>query len=120
VNEPEPAGRIDGRALTLDVSGALAILEIAVAPSTSGPPLYQQPSLDEMFYVVEGRLTFRVGDVLLTALPGGSVVVPRGVARSYSNRSDEVARVLVICSPGFELHGESAHKTRIVGPPLEL
>ncbi|SRR6266545_1481070 len=113
-------GKIDGRSLALHVTGALAILELVVAPNTSGTPLYEQPSLDETFYVVEGRLTFRVGDVLLTALPGASVFAPRGIARSYSNHSADVARVLIICSPGTENDRGLAHETRIVGPPLEV
>ena len=90
------------------------------APNTSGIPLYEQPSLDETFYVVEGRPTFRVGDVLLTALPGPSVLAPRGIPRSYSNHSEEVARVLSISSSGTENDRGFAHETRIVGPPLEV
>lgn len=113
-------GRIDGRTLARHVTGALAILEIVVAPNTNGTPLYEQPSLDETFYVVKGRLTFRVGDVLLTALPGASVFAPRGIVRSYSNHSEEIARVLVISSPGTEDDRGLAHETRIVGPPLEV
>lgn len=113
-------GRIDGRSIALDVTSALAILDVAVAPNTSGPPLYEQPSLDEMFYVVQGRLTFRVGDVMLIALPGGSVFAPRGISRSYANQGEEVARVLVICSPGIETERGFAHETRIVGPRLEV
>jgi hypothetical protein len=58
--------------------------------------------------------------VLLTALPEASVFAPRGLARSYSNHGEEVARMLIISSPGTENDRGLAHETRIAGPPLEV
>jgi quercetin dioxygenase-like cupin family protein len=100
---------------------ALAVLEIALGANTAGPPLYEHVSLDETFYVLEGRVTFRVGEAAFVALPGAPVVVPRGIPRSYANQQEETARLVAVCSFGDEgtpgLSG--VHRSVIVGPPLD-
>jgi quercetin dioxygenase-like cupin family protein len=99
--------------------GVVAVIEATVAPGT-GPPLHAHPSLDERFYVLAGRLTFRIGEASFTALPGASVVASPGAPHTYTNQSGEVARVLLV----FMLAGaetsmdDGAHHTEIVGPPL--
>jgi quercetin dioxygenase-like cupin family protein len=93
--------------------GALAVIEAAVAPG-SGPPLHAHPSLDETFYVLAGRLTFRVGDAMFTALPGAVVYAERGTPHTYANHSEEPARVLLVSTPG----DEAIHYSEIVGPSL--
>jgi quercetin dioxygenase-like cupin family protein len=101
--------------------GALTVIVTRVEPG-SGPPLHRHPSLDESFYVLQGRLTFRVGDALFTALPGASVFASRGTPHAYSNQSGEAARVLVVCAPGepeSDGHVRPIHYSEVVGPPLE-
>jgi quercetin dioxygenase-like cupin family protein len=95
------------------ITGALAVVEAVVAPG-GGSPLHRHPSLDETFYVLQGRLTFRVGDAYFTSLPGAAVVAPRGTPHAYSNQSGEAVRVLMVCTPG----DGSPHASEVVGPPL--
>jgi quercetin dioxygenase-like cupin family protein len=42
--------------------GRLAVMENRVAAGFAGPPLHVHPDFDETFYVLEGELTFQVGD----------------------------------------------------------
>jgi mannose-6-phosphate isomerase-like protein (cupin superfamily) len=110
---------IDDRMRADAEQGALAVFEVLVPPLTVGPPLHVHPSLDATYYVLEGRLVFRVDDVALTALPGASVFARRGSPQAYSNQAPAVARVLVVCTPGSAAVGDGAgHVSRIVGPPL--
>jgi quercetin dioxygenase-like cupin family protein len=102
-------------------NGALTVVETEVEPG-SGPPLHRHPTLDESFYVLQGRLTFRVGEALFTALPGAAVSAPRGIPHAYSNESGEAVRVLVVCTPGApepDGHIRPTHYSEIVGPSLE-
>ncbi len=54
---------------------------------------------DETFYVLEGEITFYVGDETYKATPGGFVYAPRGVPHSYTFETD-VIRMLVLVAPG--------------------
>lgn len=111
--------RGDGDGLRVERSDpALAVLEIALGAKTAGPPLYEHLSLDETFYVLAGRVTFRVGEAAFVALPGAPVVAPRGVPHSYANHHEEPARLIAICSPGAA-GSSDVHRSLIVGPPLE-
>lgn len=82
--------------------GALAVLEYDVPPSFPGPPLHRH-AFDELFYVLEGELAFRLGDSAVTLEAGGCVYVPGNEPHTFSNPSAEPARMLVVMSPeGFE------------------
>jgi quercetin dioxygenase-like cupin family protein len=79
--------------------GVLALVEL-----TGGgrPPLHRH-DFDETFYVLEGELTFQLGDKRLTRRRGEVAFAPRGVAHTYANLSGESARALLVCTPaGFE------------------
>ena len=61
---------------------------------------------DDAFYILEGELTFVVGDdeEEVVAGPGTFVLVPPGVRHGFSNRTDQVVRILNLHAPaGFDL-----------------
>jgi mannose-6-phosphate isomerase-like protein (cupin superfamily) len=62
-------------------------------------PLHLHRSDDEAWYVLDGRLAFRVGDEELEAGPGAAVYVSRGTAHAYWNPSPEPARYLILMPP---------------------
>jgi len=67
-----------------------------------GPPLHTH-DFDEAFYVLEGELTFQLGDELSTAGAGELAFALRGVPHTLANRSNAPARFLIVCTPaGFE------------------
>lgn len=64
---------------------------------------------DEFSFVVEGRLTAKLGDEVVTAGPGELIVKPRMQVHSFWNMHDETCRFLEILSPGgFERCFEEA------------
>src|SRR5881227_3479393 len=50
-------------------AGALSMAELWIAPG-GGPPPHVHHREDEMFYVLEGRMEFILGDELIEGLPG--------------------------------------------------
>ena len=82
--------------------GVISVMETSVPGRWTGPPLHRH-DFDEGFHVLEGELTFRLGDELSTAGPGELVFAPRGAVHTLANRSERPARYLLICTPaGFE------------------
>lgn len=83
--------------------GHLAVAEFVLSPGSGGPPLHIHPKHGEGFYVIEGELTIRIGDVVTKAGPGTFVFAAIGVPHTFANQGDAAARLLVVCTPaGFE------------------
>jgi quercetin dioxygenase-like cupin family protein len=82
-----------------DSHGRLAVVEL----TGRGRPRLHRHDFDETFYVLEGELTFQLGDQLLTRRAGELAFAPRGIAHTYANLSGEPARALMVITPaGFE------------------
>jgi quercetin dioxygenase-like cupin family protein len=82
--------------------GHVAIVENRIGPHWGGPPLHKH-DFDEAFYVLEGELTFQVGDQVVVKRAGEFAFAPRNVVHTLANHSDAAARyVLVITPAGFE------------------
>ena len=62
-------------------------------------PLHVHRADDEAWYVLEGSLGFRLGDVELVAPAGAAVVAPRGTPHTYWNAGDVEARYLLVMTP---------------------
>src|SRR4051794_41815831 len=82
-----------------DSADELGVIEVFSAPGFAGPPLHHH-DFDETFYVVEGEMTFRLGDAPRTAGAGDVVFAPRGAHHTLANLSGAPARYLLICNPG--------------------
>ena len=84
--------------------GRVGVMLNRMSPGATGPPLHHH-AFEEMFYVLEGELTFQVDDELATKGAGDVVFVAGGVAHAFANRGDAPARFLLTCTPaGFERH----------------
>jgi quercetin dioxygenase-like cupin family protein len=82
--------------------GQVAIVESTMPPGAKGPPLHTH-DFDEAFYVLDGELTFQLGDELITARQGELAFALRGVPHTLANRSSAPARFLIVFTPaGFE------------------
>ena len=66
-------------------AGAIGAVEVSVPAGWEGPPLHHH-AFDEAFYVLDGELTFQLGDELVTAGPGAFVFAP-GASSRPSGRS---------------------------------
>ena len=75
------------------------IVEVTVPAGWPGPPLHHH-AFDEACYVLEGELTFQLGDELATAGPGSLTFAPSGSHHTLANLGDRPARYLLVCTPG--------------------
>jgi mannose-6-phosphate isomerase-like protein (cupin superfamily) len=101
-----PMGRIAAlfKADGAETAERYSISEWWLEPHTQGPGAHSHPE-DDVFYVIEGVMTFRVGDEWLDAAKGAFVLVPGGVTHDFENRSAARAGVLNLSIPGaFEPH----------------
>jgi quercetin dioxygenase-like cupin family protein len=107
------------KATGADTGGTFFLSESTIAPGFPGPPPHRHERLVDMFYVLDGVLTVRVGDETRQLRPGSFVCVPPGVVHTFSNTSDAPVRFLNFNTPaGWENYmrdlaaaGESAPLT---------
>jgi mannose-6-phosphate isomerase-like protein (cupin superfamily) len=86
-----------------DTGGSFYLGEALIQPGFAGPPPHVHEHLHDMFYVLEGTLTMRLGDETLELDPGSFVCVPPGSVHTFSNRGEQPARFLNFNTPaGWE------------------
>ena len=86
------------KATAADTGGQLAIIEVTEAPGAEAP-LHVHHREDEAFWILEGDVTFEVGDVVIEAHAGDYAFGPRGVPHRYTV-GDAGCRMLFILTPG--------------------
>ena len=106
-------------------------------PAGEGPPRHLHANEDEVIYVLEGDLQFRLGEDLHPAPSGAFVFIPRGLHHTWRNVGDGPARLLIVFTPSgmerfFELIAARSRPgdrsafamtgrevgMEVVGPPL--
>lgn len=101
--EGEPIALGDSRAVYkasgVDADGRLAFAETHLAPGFPGPVLHRHREMHDIFYVLEGTVRFRLGGEVRDLGPGAFVLVPPGVAHTFSNPTEESARLLNLFTP---------------------
>jgi mannose-6-phosphate isomerase-like protein (cupin superfamily) len=64
---------------------------------------HTHPDEDDAFYILEGELTFVLGEQEVLAAPGTFVLVPPGVVHGFRNQGKRAVRMLNIHAPaGFD------------------
>ena len=79
--------------------GQFGLVEALVPPGNS-PALHIHHAEDEIFWILEGHLTFRCGDDTFESAPGSYVRLPRGVPHTFVVEGDSNARYLILYVPG--------------------
>ena len=82
-----------------DTEGNYSVVEAKVFPN-GGPVPHIQTCEYEGFYVLEGEITFNVNGEDVVATPGTFVNVPPNVIHSFKNKTDILAKMLIILAPG--------------------
>jgi quercetin dioxygenase-like cupin family protein len=93
------------------------------------PPRHTHRTEDEMFYVLEGAITFQCGDETFDLEKGGFIFLPAGIQHGYTIRSEDTVRLIVVTAPprleahdgwgGFTADLESGQGELIAKPPHE-
>src|SRR3712207_6349167 len=89
------------KATAKETGGLYSIVEV-LEPRGARAPLHVHRNEDEAFYVLEGEMTFHVGEETYKAAPGTFVFGPKDAPHTYTVDSGP-ARLLFLLSPaGFE------------------
>jgi len=112
--------RFDYKVASGDSGGALSALEVTIPPRTLVKP-HNHSREDEYTVVLAGTVGARVGDRVVEAGPGASMVKPRGIPHAMWNVGPEPARVLEVVAPGGleDYFEELAPALRAKMPPAE-
>ena len=76
-----------------------SVSEWWLEPHTKGPSAHQHPE-DDMSFVLDGTISFLLGDEWVDATAGSFVLVPGGMPHSFENRTGRRAGFLSISAPG--------------------
>lgn len=90
--------RFDYKVEHADSGGSVALLEVAIPSGTLVKP-HNHGREDEFSLVLAGTVGVRLGDQVLEAAEGASLVKPRGVPHAMWNAGGTPARVLELLSP---------------------
>lgn len=121
-----------------DTDGQLSIFEYT-GNVQGGPPLHIHTKQDEIFFIVEGDYTFKVGDELYKLTKGDTIFLPRKVPHAFFQTSDK-GKMYFMFQPAGKMEDyfrklatfkgqptpeEGAklfadHEMIVVGPPLEI
>lgn len=87
---------------------------VAESGDFSAPPLHRHPRHTESFYVLEGEMTFTVGDRKLRALAGTWVQVPPGTPHMFVYTGPDEVRFLNVHTPncGYGAFVRGLHEAR--------
>ncbi len=96
-----PMGRISAlfKADGSETADRYSISEWWLEPHTQGPGAHSHDE-DDVFFVIEGTMSFRIGDEWMDAAQGSFVLVPAGVTHDFENRSSARAGALNFSIPG--------------------
>ena len=96
-----------------------SISEWWLEPGTQGPGAHSHEE-DDVFYVIEGTMSFLIGDRWIDAPKGSFVLAPAGVTHDFENRSSSRAGVLNFSIPvDFEKNMPAIAEYFAANPPKD-
>jgi quercetin dioxygenase-like cupin family protein len=81
-----------------DTNGKYAMWE-AIVPPGGGPPPHAHSREEEAFYILEGEVTFHIGEERVVATAGMFANMPVGTPHSFKNESSRPAKMLISVAP---------------------
>jgi quercetin dioxygenase-like cupin family protein len=98
---PYPMGRISAvfKADGDETQNEYSISEWWLEPKTQGPGPHSHAE-DDVFYVIEGTMSFLLEDRWIDAPKGSFILAPGGITHDFENRGSTRAGVLNLSIPG--------------------
>jgi quercetin dioxygenase-like cupin family protein len=109
------------KATAADTGGQMTIVEITAPPGLEAP-LHVHHRDDEGFWILEGEVTFEVGDASIEASAGDYVFAPRNIPHRYTVGNDGCRMLFILVPGGIEdvlRETSAAAPSRTVPPPPE-
>lgn len=89
------------KATAANTGGQMALIEITEPPGAEAP-LHVHHLEDESFWILEGDVTFEVGDAIIEAHAGDYLFGPRGIPHRYTVGSAGCRMLFIMTPGGFE------------------
>jgi quercetin dioxygenase-like cupin family protein len=86
------------KAVSADTGGAYTLAEYIGAPGSGSQP-HTQSREDESFYILEGAMTFQLGEREFEATAGSYVVIPKGLRHAFVNAGPGPVRAVMLFTP---------------------
>jgi quercetin dioxygenase-like cupin family protein len=106
--------------------GLCSVVEVVMRRGEE-PPLHVHANEDELYYVLEGDLTFYVGHDVFDVSPRDTVLLPRNVPHAFSvSKRSGVARLLLVIWPSnnlrryFDMMGTRATEPELPPPAIDF
>ncbi|MEQ8786314.1 MAG: cupin domain-containing protein [Pirellulaceae bacterium] len=105
-----------------ETGGKYAMWE-AIVPPGGGPPPHVHSREEESFFVLEGQMTFQLGEDRFVVEAGTFLNMPVGSLHCFKNESDQPARMILSVAPAglenmfFEVGQPVADNAQSVPPP---
>jgi mannose-6-phosphate isomerase-like protein (cupin superfamily) len=77
-----------------------SVSEWWMAPRQTGPGAHHHEDNDEVFYVLEGTASIRIGDEWVDVEKGSFIRIPTGITHDFENRTDQRIGLLNFFIPG--------------------
>jgi len=81
-----------------DTADSIMLFEETVPPGTKST-LHLHHDSDEVAYVLEGEVTFLIGDAVTVGGPGACAFMPRDVRHAWKSTGAETGRVVFLYTP---------------------
>jgi quercetin dioxygenase-like cupin family protein len=82
--------------------GRFSLMERTLPPGGRMPPAHSHTGNDEAYFVLDGKVEFRVAGDVFEGSPETFVLVPAGEPHTFGNTGDEPARLLVFHAPALD------------------
>lgn len=108
-----------------DLPANISLVDVEIAPGAPGAPPHVHKNEDEVYYILEGEMTFMLGDKVEVAKAGSTVILPRGIWHATWNEGNKPAKALTIVSQHsrFEFffdHIVQEVRSRNLKSPMEI
>jgi quercetin dioxygenase-like cupin family protein len=107
-----------------ETDGKYAMWE-AIVPPGGGPPPHIHSREEESFYVLDGQMTFQLGDDRFVVEAGTFLNMPVGSLHCFKNESDRPVRMILSVAPAgleemfFEVGQPVADDAQSAPPPTQ-
>ena len=73
----------------------------AIIPAHTSTLLHKHLKTEEIYHIIQGEGTVRIGDETMTVKTGDSILIPPGTIHNICNNRDEELKILCCCSPAY-------------------
>jgi mannose-6-phosphate isomerase-like protein (cupin superfamily) len=86
--------------ITTQMTQGRFMMALTHSKAGSEPPLHEHAGEDEIFYILEGRISFWAADTSVTLGPGDCILMPKEVPHIFQVDPQSEAKWLVMSAPG--------------------